>query len=232
MGSNSLPIALLAGALWVGAVGALSARAQNETGDGAAAGDQGAALYAAHCASCHGAELKGDPAHGTPDLTDDKWLYTGDDEDNFVMHATDVEKTIRFGIRSNLPETRNATTMPARGATGDLTDAEIELVADYTRSLAGAAMPADRAAAGKALFIGKGVCVDCHAQDAKGDGSIGAPDLTRPSTWAFGADRAALVASIRDGRAGACPDFAGKLSDAQIKAIGAFVFKAAASDAF
>ena len=37
----------------------------------------GAALYARHCAACHGADGKGNPALGAPNLTDSIWLYGG-----------------------------------------------------------------------------------------------------------------------------------------------------------
>jgi len=30
-------------------------------------------LFARHCASCHGADLKGTPGAHVPDLTDDRW---------------------------------------------------------------------------------------------------------------------------------------------------------------
>src|SRR5215831_15475307 len=42
----------------------------------------GKALYAANCSSCHGADLKGAPDAHTPDLTDNEWLYIGDDPDS------------------------------------------------------------------------------------------------------------------------------------------------------
>src|SRR5580658_3181806 len=32
-------------------------------------------LYAAHCAACHGPEMRGNPALGAPNLQDDVWLY-------------------------------------------------------------------------------------------------------------------------------------------------------------
>src|SRR5262249_18962463 len=31
--------------------------------------------WAEHCASCHGADLKGDAKRGVPNLTDGDWLY-------------------------------------------------------------------------------------------------------------------------------------------------------------
>lgn len=46
--------------------------------DGAHAAESGAKIYAATCAACHGAEAKGNPAIGAPNLTDELWLYGGD----------------------------------------------------------------------------------------------------------------------------------------------------------
>jgi cytochrome c oxidase cbb3-type subunit 3 len=45
-----------------------------------AASRRGAALYAVNCASCHGAEGRGNRQFGAPNLTDPIWLYGGDSE--------------------------------------------------------------------------------------------------------------------------------------------------------
>ena len=39
--------------------------------------DKGKAKYDAFCVACHGADGKGNPALGAPNLTDDVWLYGG-----------------------------------------------------------------------------------------------------------------------------------------------------------
>ena len=39
--------------------------------------DQGKAKYDIFCVACHGADGKGNPALGAPNLTDDVWLYGG-----------------------------------------------------------------------------------------------------------------------------------------------------------
>jgi cytochrome c oxidase cbb3-type subunit 3 len=39
---------------------------------------EGAALFAQHCASCHGEDGSGLQSMGAPDLTDDFWIYGGD----------------------------------------------------------------------------------------------------------------------------------------------------------
>lgn len=43
-----------------------------------ASAQRGAALYAANCVACHGADLKGNRELGAPNLADAIWLYGGD----------------------------------------------------------------------------------------------------------------------------------------------------------
>jgi cytochrome c oxidase cbb3-type subunit 3 len=50
---------------------------------GAAAEGPGAELFAANCASCHGEDGRGMTELGAPDLTDDIWIYGGDDATMF-----------------------------------------------------------------------------------------------------------------------------------------------------
>jgi mono/diheme cytochrome c family protein len=68
----------------------------------------GKRLYEKHCASCHGADLKGLPDQHTPDLTDAEWQYSGDDlaSGGLVKLPSDVEWTVRYGIRSGHPNAR------------------------------------------------------------------------------------------------------------------------------
>ncbi len=77
---------------------------------------RGKAKFAA-CAACHGAEGRGNPTLGAPDLTDKSWLYGGS-----VATITEIITKGRQGV------------MPAWK--GILTDAEIHLVAAYVYSLA------------------------------------------------------------------------------------------------
>jgi len=71
----------------------------------------------AACAACHGAEGKGNPALGAPDLTNKTWLYGGT-----VATITETVTKGRGGV------------MPAWK--GLLNEAEIHLVAAYVHSLA------------------------------------------------------------------------------------------------
>ena len=81
--------------------------------------EAGAEVYEINCVACHGADGKGDPFQGAPNLTDAIWLYGGDYET--------VKETVinaRFGI------------MPAMGG-ADLSEAEVRAVATYVHQLGG-----------------------------------------------------------------------------------------------
>src|SRR5262249_31784227 len=56
----------------------------------------GAAAFQANCAPCHGRGAQG--FTGYPNLNDDDWIWGG--------ALSDIERTIRFGIRSDHKETR------------------------------------------------------------------------------------------------------------------------------
>lgn len=193
---------------------------------------RGAAVYARHCAACHGSDMKGLAGAHTPDLTDDYWLFGGDDLDTFQVHPGDVAATIRYGIRSDHASARTASAMPGWSAiaarTEGLTPADMEDVVEYVLHLTGQPGSADAALRGKRLFGGKAACFDCHASDARGDSSIGAPDLTRPAIWLHGTDRAAIRASIVEGRANPMPAFADQLTDQQIEDVSIHVYARAA----
>jgi cytochrome c oxidase cbb3-type subunit 3 len=82
----------------------------------------GKAKFNVICAACHGADGKGNPALGAPNLTDADWLYGPD------------LATIREGIMAG----RNGQ-MPAFGPV--LGEARVRLVAAYVHSLSGDAVP-------------------------------------------------------------------------------------------
>jgi cytochrome c oxidase cbb3-type subunit 3 len=91
--------------------------------EGAAAPD-GAALYAAKCASCHGADAKGDTpvgkAMGVKSLLTPAWA--GDDA------AAKIATAVRDGVPPKMPPMASK-----------LSDAEIEAVAKAVKDMAAAA---------------------------------------------------------------------------------------------
>lgn len=199
----------------------------------AAAIARGEAVYAAHCASCHGADLKGAPGVPAPDLTDDYWLFGGEDMDTFQVRPSDVETIVRHGLRTGQAGERLASPMPGwadiAARSPGLGPSELDDVTDYVLHLAGQPADAEAARRGRQLFNGRATCFDCHASDAKGDSSIGAPDLTRPAIWLHGTDRAAIRATIVQGRANTMPAYADQLDDAAIRDVSLFVHARAAA---
>ncbi len=193
----------------------------------AAATRKGAPIFARTCASCHGADGKGAPGAFVPDLTDDRWLYGGDDIDTFIMRASDIEQTIFHGIRAGDKKGRNWPEMPARGVGHSLEPDEISAATEYVLKLSGQPYDAAQIPAGKEAFEGEGGCYDCHTVQGWGDTAIGSADLTRPKTWLYGSDRAAIAASVNQGRGGVSPAFADKLTPAEVRALSVYVLSLA-----
>jgi cytochrome c oxidase cbb3-type subunit 3 len=207
---------------------------------------QGERIYARACAQCHGADLKGMPEQGTPDLTDAEWRFSGDDlaSGGAAKFPSDVEWTVRYGIRSGHanargleadmvaldPEFRTAEDTRAYGDTRFLTDAEIADVAEYVLKIGGQDSDAVMAARGDMLFHDgtKGNCNDCHDEGGTGNPSLGSTNLTRPDLYLFGSDRAKILESIIHGRRGTMPAFDGTLKPEEIKAVSVYVFSRAA----
>jgi len=83
-----------------------------------ASAQRGAALFAANCAACHGADAKGNRQLGAPDLSDAIWLYGGD---RGALTATVTNA--RYGV------------MPAWGE--KLDPATINMLTAYVHTLGG-----------------------------------------------------------------------------------------------
>ena len=202
----------------------------------------GRKVYAKHCAACHGADLKGLPDQHTPDLTDADWQFSGDDlpSGGNVKYPSDVEWTVRYGIRSGHPNERGSEadmlaydpqyrTEEDTKEFGDkrfLTPEEIEDVVEYVLRISGQQADPVKAARGDALFHdgAKGNCFDCHGADGTGSDPIGSTNLTQKRLYLYGADRASILESITRGRRGVMPAFDGILKPEEIKAVSVFVF--------
>ncbi len=202
----------------------------------------GKKVYAKNCAACHGDDLKGIPDQHTPDLTDAEWRFSGDDRasgGNFKF-PSDVEWTVRYGIRSDNPNARGLEadmlafdpkyrTEEDTKEFGDkafLTPDEIEDVVEYVLQISGQQADAARAARGDVLFHdgSRGNCFDCHGVDGTGYDPIGSTNLTRPDLYLWGSDRASIHESIAKGRRAFMPEFESTLKPEEIKAVSVFVF--------
>jgi cbb3-type cytochrome c oxidase subunit III len=62
--------------------------------------ERGPYLFVDHCAACHGTDMRGDAHRGTPDLQDAVWLFGHG-------RISDIERTIRYGVRSGHPKARH-----------------------------------------------------------------------------------------------------------------------------
>lgn len=205
----------------------------------------GKKVYEKSCAACHGDDLKGIPDQHTPDLTDAEWRFSGDDlaSGGNVKFPSDVEWTVRYGIRSDNPNARGLEadmlaydpqyrTEEDTKEFGDkrfLTPEEIEDVVEYVLQISGQPADAVRADRGKVLFLdgAKGNCFDCHGVDATGSDPIGSTNLTRKDLYLWGSDRASILESITRGRRGFMPAFEGTLKPEEIKAVSVYVFSRA-----
>ncbi len=169
----------------------------------------GAAQFSNNCAPCHGRGAQG--FKGYPNLNDDDWLWGG----SIDM----LEKTIRYGIRSDHAET-HAMAMPRFGIDQMLDGNQISDAADFVMSLStpgGDAAAIDR---GRTLFAEQ--CSACHGEAGKGSAEMGAPNLT-DGIWLYGNRKADIVETIRTGRGGVMPAWDGKLDPATIKMLAIYV---------
>lgn len=169
----------------------------------------GAAQFSNNCAPCHGRGAQG--FKGYPNLNDDDWLWGG---------STDqLEKTIRYGIRSGHAEAHSMA-MPRFGIDQMLDSKQMSDVADYVVSLSqpgGDAAAIDR---GRVIFAEQ--CSACHGETGQGSIEMGAPNLT-DGIWLYGARKADILETIRTGRGGVMPSWDGKLDPATIKMLAIYV---------
>jgi cytochrome c oxidase cbb3-type subunit 3 len=170
----------------------------------------GAAVFRTNCATCHGAGAAG--AKGYPNLLDNDWLWGGT--------IDDIVLTISHGIRNTTDADARYSQMPAFGKDGILERGQIEAVVEYVLSLSSADHDAAKAAEGLTVFADN--CAACHGEDAKGMREQGAPNLV-DAIWLYGGSRAAITESVGNARFGVMPAWADRLSEAEIRAVAAYV---------
>lgn len=159
----------------------------------------GAVVFKENCAACHGAG--GEGRKGYPNLNDDDWLFGG--------KIDDIYHTIQVGSRSTDPDA-HATMMPAFGKSGILKDDQIDDVATYVVQLQYGAPKAPSPAwdRGQAIFASN--CASCHGASGEGNRQLGAPKLN-DRIWLYGGDKATVVETITNARAGVMPTWKHRL---------------------
>jgi cytochrome c oxidase cbb3-type subunit 3 len=157
-------------------------------------------LFMNNCAQCHGSDARG--SKGFPNLTDNDWLHGG---------APDkIIETITQGRRGQMP--------PMAAAVGSPDD--VKNVANYVLSLSNSPHDSLRAQLGKSKFT---ACAACHGVDGKGNQAIGAPNLT-DDIWLHGWGEQAVINMVNNGKVNVMPAQGGKLTDAQIRVLAAYVW--------
>ena len=160
----------------------------------------GERLFMNNCAQCHGSDARG--SKGFPNLADADWLHGGTPEK--------IRETIEKGRVGNLP--------PLAAAVGSPED--VRNLSHYVLSLSGSPHDSLRASLGKSKF---GVCAACHGMDGKGNQALGAPNLT-DDIWLHGWGEATITAMVNTGKVNEMPAQEGKLTEAQIGVLSAYVW--------
>ncbi|MDO8384913.1 MAG: cytochrome-c oxidase, cbb3-type subunit III [Polaromonas sp.] len=160
----------------------------------------GQRLFLNNCAQCHGSDGRG--SKGFPNLTDSDWLYGGTPEK--------ISETIHQGRIGVMP--------PMGAAVG--TPEDVKNLANYVLSLSGSPHDSLRAGLGKSKFS---ACAACHGVGGAGNPALGAPNLT-DKVWLHGYGQESIIAMINTGKTNQMPAQQGRLTDAQIHVLTAYVW--------
>ena len=107
---------------------------------------------------------------------------------------------------------------PMAAAVGSSND--VKNLANYVLSLSNSPHDSLRGQLGRSKFT---ACAACHGIDGKGNAALGAPNLT-DDIWLHGWGEQAIIAMINGGKVSNMPGQAGKLTEAQIQLLGAYVW--------
>jgi len=160
----------------------------------------GERLFMNNCSQCHGSDGRG--SKGFPNLTDKDWLHGGTPEK--------IAESITKGRVGVMP--------PMAAAVGSQDD--VKNLANYVLSLSGEPHDSVRAGLGKSKFT---ACAACHGIGGVGNQAVGAPNLS-DKVWLHGYGEAAIVQLINAGKHSAMPAQEGRLTEAQIKLLSAYVW--------
>ena len=162
----------------------------------------GKSAFGDNCATCHGTGGAGAP--GYPNLNDDDWLWGGG--------VADIYQTLRYGIRSNHPDTRFAE-MPAFG--------EI-LSADEVSALATYIVDENVGSTSAGATLYEENCAVCHGDQGRGLQDLGAPNL-RDAIWFYGGSKAEIESQIRNPKHGVMPAWEDRLNDSTLRQLAVYV---------
>ena len=160
----------------------------------------GERLFINNCSACHGSDARG--SKGFPDLTDNDWLHGGSLEK--------IKETITLGRQGVMP--------PMAAAVGNAE--AVHNVANYVLSLSGSPHDSLSAQIGRGKFT---ACAACHGAGGEGNPALGAPSLN-DKIWLHGWGEDAITRIVNEGKTNVMPAQAGRLSEAQIHVLAAYVW--------
>ena len=160
----------------------------------------GERLFMNNCSQCHGSDARG--SKGFPNLADSDWLHGGT--------PAKIVETITKGRHAQMP--------PMAAAVGSADD--VKNVANYVLSLSKSPHDSLRAQLGKVKFA---ACAACHGIDGKGNQALGAPNLA-DDVWLHAWGEQGIITMVNQGKTNDMPGQAGKLSEAQIHVLAAYVW--------
>jgi len=169
---------------------------------------RGAQLFGDNCSVCHGQAGRGRPTF--PNLADKRWLWGG--------KLADIHETLRVGINATYEDTRTAE-MPAFGRDQLLERGAINGLVTYILQLAGLD-PTNVSPKDRTLFADN--CASCHGVSGRGNIEFGAPNLT-DKQWIYGNSRAAIYATIFNGKRRHMPHWGDRMSPEQLKILTVYV---------
>ncbi len=170
----------------------------------------GASAFKVYCSQCHGSGAAGGP--GYPNLNDDAWIWGG------TVEA--IETTLQHGIRYAGDDETRVSDMPAFGADGILSRAEIADVAEHVLKLSGQEYDAAAEARGATVYAEN--CAACHGENGEGNQDLGAPRLS-DQIWLYGGTRAEIIAQINRPKQGVMPAWGQRLDPATLKQLAVYV---------
>ncbi len=169
---------------------------------------RGGSVFRAQCSQCHGSGAAG--AKGYPNLLDNDWIWGGS--------MDEIVATVKHGIRNATDDDARYSEMPAFGEI--LEKDQIIATAEYVVSLSSTDHDPALAATGASLFADN--CAVCHGETGSGDREQGAPNIA-DAIWLYGQDRDDLIQTITHSRFGVMPAWGQRLSDADVRAVSAYV---------
>lgn len=186
---------------------------------------RGKEVFAQNCASCHGADAKGDALKATPNMTDNDYLYGQNT-------PGEIEQIVLHGIRAGDSKGWNLADMPGfakaipykREKLPPLAPAQIDDLVAFLRAANGNGdYDEARIVRGRTMFATTAGCWDCHGSDAAGDPAIGAPDLV-DGKWLKGdGSEADIRHTLERGLANVSPAFFHRLSSYDARVVSVYV---------